>query len=407
MLTRILVAAVAFLAYLAPPTDAQCFGPDGLDSGPCCTPVNLTLPPLPTLTIPSLGICWNNCNVSTQTCNQTIVFSPTPGATCGQFVAPIGVLDCSSNLVMWGYASLDYTRTWVENTPPPVNEYQVWRFAVKVDMNGVQPTPSCPTPTCIPGSSPLTAFFYGYIDYALNCTTGAWESSIVLFHGCDAFTHDPFYSCAPGSFHPNLEFAIVGPHTTAAPFVPSPVPTPTGVMLEEAMRSTWEPLPGMCLAEEKIVQGDVLATYTGCFCGGTTPMNTSVAVQGSGSCGGRFSTLNAWPTVPWYDLVTTGIGRWSTATTYPGPEAASVAEGVFLYGTDGACSASGALETSVDIFYGGITQNGFTVVPPAGVILTQNFYDLASNYSVVLPGPFTFPLLGCVAPTAHVLYFNL
>ena len=52
---------------LAAPIGAQCAGGDNLDGLPCCTPVDLALPTLPDVSLQSQGICWDDCNVASQT----------------------------------------------------------------------------------------------------------------------------------------------------------------------------------------------------------------------------------------------------------------------------------------------------------------------------------------------------
>lgn len=53
------------------------------------------------------------------------------------------------------------------------------------------------------------------------------------------------------------------------------------------------------------------------------------------------------------------------------------------------------------------TAKGFTVVVPAGVMLTQNFTDLASNISFTPPTMPVFPLVGNVNPTRNLIYVNV
>jgi hypothetical protein len=410
---RNLLAPLGILALgvlsLAPPADAQCFVPDGYDSAPCCSNVTPTLPTFPASSLPGKGICWTNCALSGQVCTKISLGAPIPStATCTQYTSILDVFDCSSGAtLMKGVVTLDYTRTWNEQVPTSSLPIQVWRFAAKVDIvSPLSGTPACPVPSC--ALTPIsTAFYYGYVDYSLDCVTGAFDTVIVLYHGCDEFTHKPGFSSVPGAYHPNSTFAIVAPDTAANPFVPGVNLPTTGVLMNEAMRSVTPNAIGTCLAEEHIQQGIFQPLVSGCLCplSLAPPQQSGVRLSASGMCGGSFQSLNLWPAAPWYELVTTSIGRWTNTSTYPGPEKASVAEGLLLY--TNICSTSGAIETSFDIFYGGFTGGGQSVITPGpGPTLTSNFLDLASNYSNLVTSPVVFPLYGTVAATDHLIYVN-
>ena len=395
------------LGALAPAAAAQCLVPDNLDSAPCCQPVPLDLPQFPPIAMVAQGDCWTACTPPLTNCLRVSVAPPSPTANCGSFVAPMDVSDCGATPMMIGELVLDYTRTWSERPAGALIEYQVWRFAAKVDLFPVTlgVPPMCPMPDCLGPNTP--AFFYGYVDYALNCATGAFESSLVLFHNCDDFIHDPAFSSVPGAFHPGRTYAIVGPDTAANPFVPTSAPPPPAApLVAEAMRSMVSLIPGVCLAEEPIVGGLWAPLITGCLCplNFVPAQNAGVLLDGVGACGGSFKSVNLWPTLPWFDLTTTSLGTWTTGASYPGPERVSVAEGLLRY-TD-PCGPAGAPVNSADVFYGGLTEKGYDVIPTPGVTLTPTFLDLASNFRAVLPGPVPLPLFGSVGPTDHLIYVN-
>lgn len=401
-----LSAAVLTLFALVPTSQAQCFGDDNLGSVPCCTPTFANLPTFPATSLESQGICWDACQLSAQTCMKVSLGAPMP-SLCSTFTAPIETFDCAGAPLLKGLVTLDYTRTWEETPVIGAAPTQVWRFAAKVDMAAsTVATPGCPVPACslLPGS---TAFYYGYVDYALNCATGAFDTAIVLYHGCDKFIHDPAYSSVPGAFHPTRTFAIVGPDTAANPFVPGIALPPGGALLNEAMRRVTPDPIGSCFAEEHIQQGVFQPLITGCLCplGFQPPQQAGNHLEATGICGGAFKSLNLWPLVPWFELTTTSIGRWSNGSSYPGPEHASVAEGLVLY--DDACDPTGITLQTFDIFYGALTQGGYAIPPTPVMVLTDRFLDLASNYSLPTSLPVVLPLFGKVAPTDHLIYVNM
>ncbi len=400
------VYLVAILGMFTVAAEGQCLLHDNLDTGTCCASVNVVLPSnFPNIGTQAKGICWNSCAVSAQTCNFVSVTPPTPTPICSVYKAQIDVSDCAGQSLMTGALVLDYTRTWEESVVAGQADYQVWRFVAKVEMSKANTLPaSCPTPACLDSVS--DCFFYGYVDYARHCQTLAWESSLVLFHGCDDFQHKPVFSSTPGVFHPGESYAIVAPDTVANPFVPALAPPIGGGLVAEAMRSLSN-FPGTpCFTEDFLVSGQFTPDQTGCVCPlGNTPFQYTTAVMdGVGFCGNAFGDLNLWPTFPWYDVVTASIGTWTTPASYPGPERVWAAEGLFRYGD--VCNATGVIEKSFDIFYGAITEQGYQVLPTPIHLLTQNFVDLASNYTAPTSGPYPFPIYGFTIPTEHLIYVN-
>jgi hypothetical protein len=399
-------AAALTLALFVPATSAQCFGPDGLDSAPCCTPVLANLPPFPPLSMDADGICWNACMLSNETCIRLDLSPPVP-ITCSKYSAVLNVTDCAGLPLLKGTVTLDYLRTWTENAVPGAAPNQVWRFAAKVDLVGsAVASPLCPVPPCAltPGAS---AFYYGYVDYSQNCATSEFDGVIVLYHACDKFIHNPPFSSVPGSFHPAATYALVGPHTPMNPFVPTIMAPPGGILTAEAMRRVTPNPIGMCNAEEPVLQGIFQPLIAGCLCplALVPPLQSGNHLSGTGMCGGAFKSLNLWPLTPWFELTTTSIGRWSNALSYPGTEHASVAEGLFVY-ADPCPNPTVPPTSSFDIFYGSLTQGGYLVAPSPIGLLTNRFLDLASNYSVPVVSPVVLPLFGRVGPTDHLIYVN-
>ncbi|QDU65437.1 hypothetical protein [Engelhardtia mirabilis] len=394
---------------LTPSAEAQspCFLFDQLESAPCCAPVNLSVPAFGPGAMPATGLCWNACGLAGQNCISVDWDPIAPTPLCGHYVTKLRVTDCSGIVLMSGALELDYTRTWEETAVPGTVGTQVWRFAAKIDFGGsFTATPVCPVPPDL-GPYP-TSFWYGYFDVAEDCFAGTVENALVLFHNCDAFTHHPTLSSQPGTFHPTSTYAIVAPDTPGNPFLPTSAPLPGGPIVAEAMRRLDPSLPpGVCLAEEPVLQGGLIPIGSGCLCplSLAPAQNTASTLFGNGVCGGSFLSLNFWPVAPWLDFTTASIGTWTTTASYPGPERVSAAEGVFLYRD--VCDPTGVLAQSIDVFYGAVTQGGYLVLPTSPIApTTDRFIDLASNYSHTLPAPVTFPVFGTVKPTKHLIYVN-
>ncbi|MEM7310596.1 MAG: hypothetical protein AAF682_28225 [Planctomycetota bacterium] len=409
-----LVTALLTSTLLAGAAGAQCFVPDGL-SGPCWEPTDANLPDFPGAQLPGLNICWDACDPTAETCLQVNIDNPMQ-VSCDQYIAELITFDCAGMPLLTGKVTLDYTRTWQEIGASPNIQYQVWRFVAKVDLAQVIAgiDPGCPIPNSL--GTYETAFYYGYMDFARNCFTGEWEHSLVLFHNCDAFQHQPGISSKPGVFDPGTTYAIVAPSTSANPFVPAAMPAPGGSMVAEAVRLSADPAIGGCVNEERISQGVIQPIGQGCMCPFALfpGQVTARHIEGIGSCptpigpGSSFRSLNVFPGFPWLENVTTSIGSWTTTSSYPGPEAAWVDEGVYLY-DDSCATAAGTPSLFADLLYGASTSKGFEILFDStfGAPLTENFTDLASNVSFPVGTPLPLPLVGDVKPTRHLIYTNI
>ena len=407
------LTAAVFLS-LAPPSSGQCFNPDGLDIGGCCQPAQANLPSFPQAALPGLGICWNNCNPVSQT-DLRVDWNAPVNPTCAQYTTTVTVIDGTNGMALLsGPMVLDYTRTWTEVNPNTGNLVQIWRFVAKADLSPLSTTgtPPCPVPPClIPVGPYQTAFYYGYVDYAQECTgTAGFENALVLYHGCDWFQHKPGISSRPGAFHPTMSYAIVAPHSAANPFVPANLPAPGGPLVAEAMRKV--SVPGAtCVTEEYIGGGDLLPFVVGCMCPPSLAAGqvTLSLYRGFGTCPDSTgvpslfeSLFVAFPTLPWPYLVTTSIGTWTGAGTYPGPEVAWVDESLMKYRDS--CLSKDYFE----VFYGATTDQGWTVIPTSPIFPpTQRFKDMADNYSAPVVGAHPLPLLGHIMPTDHLIYTNV
>jgi hypothetical protein len=355
------------------------------------------------MTVPSLGVCWNGCNVA-GTEDLRLSWSPPAQVLCGEYVSQLTVSNAAGIPVLSGLLVLDYTRTW-EEIDDAGNTTQVWRFAAKVDLaanTGVPPSP-CVTPSCIAPVGPYaTSFYYGYLDYE-NCdpATTLWESALVLFHNCDRFIHRPGLSDKPGVFHPGGSYALVAPHSAAQPFLPMNNIAPGGPLVGEATRNVPTSALMPCIVEDRIQAGNITPLAAGCVCALTSnpKQQTLRQVTGTTGCGGGFASVKMpFPSTPWFHMVSTSIGSWTSGASYPGKETAWVDEGVFI--VQDACTGDFA-----EFKYGGSTRDGWTPVLPVP-ILAVNFTDLADNYTAPLFGPYPFPFIGSVYPTDHLLYMN-
>jgi len=410
MIRRCLALLTVCLGLLVSAASAQCLGPDGL-SGPCWTPATANLPAFPGVQLPSTGICWNQCQPQ-QLCVVLNVATP-QFVACGRYEADLRMNDCVPNPWLGGRMVMDYTRTWEEVTPttPPLR-YQVYRFTVKVDLmlvgGALHP---CLTPACL--ATVPTAFYYGYMDYAFDCSTGAVETALVLFHNCDAFIHHPF-SVFPGAFHPGTSYALVGPSTVANPFVAAISAPPGGPMIAEALRNVPQ-LPGLaCTTEDPIANGVVNLLGAGCGCqfAAAPPQLTARRITGVGSCvdaaglSSSFASANTMPNFPWFHMMTTSIGNWTTPFGYPGEEVCWVDE-VPIFFKDRCSAAAGGPGAFGEVYYGGSTDKGWPIVPNPAQPLSERFTDLASNTSWKVPGPAPATFMGRVLLTRNLIYFNV
>ena len=410
---RAFLGAAFLAATLAPTASGQaCFGPDNL-SGPCWQPTQANLPSFPAFDLPALGLCWKDCTLAGEELAKIEVGAPVFNL-CGQYRAPVTVIDSTGAPVLVGDMIMDYTRTWDEVAPFAPAPVQVWRFAVKIDFGSS--TPSATAPCYVPAehAAGLKSFWYGYVDYAHTCTPDGFKESLVLFNNCDRFTHKPGFADVPGVFNPDSTRAIVAPHTAVNPFAPVVTLPPAGPAALEAVRNAADPLlGGTCITEERLSAASVQTLGQGCLCPPAAAGNLfAQRMKGVGTCGvpgaaggSSFDTLNLFPFAPWFNVMTTSLGRWTSPATYPGDETVSVNEGLFLY-TDSCAIATGLPATSFDIFYGASTDEGYPVLGPAGTFVTRKFVDLASNFSADITLPVVFPVLGSVRPTKHLIYLN-
>jgi hypothetical protein len=387
-------------------------GPDGL-SGPCYASVPPNLPVFPQWTNSGTTACFNACVPAPQE-PLRISAAPPNQITCGKYISPVVISDSTGAAILGGDMHMDYTRTWEEFNPGPGGgQFQVYRFAVKVDLMLQGGAGSaCSIPSCLPATG--KAFYYGYMDYAFQAGVLSPATVLMLFHNCDRFIHNPGLSSAPGVFHPATNYAMVWPSTSANPFVASTSPASVGPMAGEATRLRSPLGSAACIAEDRLSMGNMNLIGSGCACPlSPFPLQvTARKINGKGFCPdtlgnpGLYASLSLTPTFPWFHLVGSSIGSWTTAASYPGPERVWADEGLFFV-RDAVSDVLTGQRKFGETYYGGSTEGGFTVVPSAvNPTITPRMTDLASNVSLPLPGPIALPLFGATSLTRSLIYYN-
>jgi hypothetical protein len=315
-----IVAAAAFALLgttFAPNASAQCFGPDKLDGGACCSVATINAPRCPNFSQDSLQICWNNCNIDAINTCTAVWSSPTPNEDCRNYSKRLRLKD-AANVVKWnGRIKFRYSRTW-EETDTTGSRRQIWRYLTNGDLRptaaaGAAP---CPVPPCTaPNGNKVR--FTGYVDYAVDCTGGLREFAWMLNHDCDTIDHAPGFARA-GAFHPNRSYTYVGP---AAGFVVSPLqPVEAGGGFFEAVRRISRAAGStidMCDFEER-AQHSLTPNTSFCLCFTGSPSNqyTFSDLVISGNCG--TTATSGGPFIP--DYLTKGIGSWTIPGVFPGLE---------------------------------------------------------------------------------------
>jgi hypothetical protein len=368
------------------------------------------LPKFEKFELPGAGLCWKDCAVPPKD-KLTIRVEAPQESPCGQFKAEMAVRDSGGNVALAGVLRLDYTRTWEEFNPKNQTSHQIWRFVARVDLSSTDDVNVCWRPSCL--NTFPTAYFYGYVDYAMNCESGKWENVIVLHHACDGFIHDPQLSDRPGVFHPGESFSLVAPDFPTNPFFPGSFQAPFGPFDVEAVRNVNNLFaPGRCTTEEHVT-GNMEFLNQVCLCPPAIPgPQTLLPFNGVGTCPrddglpSSFQSLDLSPTFPWIHMVSHSIGSWSTDVSYPGEERVWVDEVVFVY--HDSCAALKGPADFLDVSYGASTNFGWPVmaIDEGGGVLTREFHDLCSNYSESLAAPLPFPFVGSVFTSDHLIYVN-
>jgi hypothetical protein len=334
--------------------------------------VTPSAPRVPNFKQDSLSICWKGCNVDAIDACQVVWSGPTPADDCRNYAKRFKLKDAAGTVKWNGRIKFRYSRTWIE-TDFAGNQYQVWRYLANGD---VRPTAAaggtpCPVPPCAPLNGNKVRYT-GYVDYALDCSTGLREFAWMLTHSCDLIDHAPGFPRS-GAFHPDRAYTFVGP---AAGFVVGALqPVESGGGMLEAVRRIAR-IPGTtldtCEPEERIQHG-MTTINTFCLCGALgDPAQYAISdVAIAGSCG---TTVNSI-TTPLPGYVTMGLGIWTDPTKFPGPEILRWNAAAYAYGDP----CDGVVRN--EVFFGVTTHRGW----PAETVPDPVFP------SVPLPGIFVDP----------------
>lgn len=377
------LVVLAVLSLLHSPARAQCVS-DGLETVPCCTPATATLPTFPPISDSVKYIGFRDCDPQTDVNLCVEIDAPIPaasgGTVCGIYVIKFTVRLCGGGMEqIWkGTLRAQYSRNWQE-TDASGDTIGVWRFLLNGDFRPTAYLLSLPVatnPAIVPPCSPSFGnnfYVAGFIDYALNCTTGTWTAAWSINHECDPIHHAPGSArpAPPLGFHPRRSYAWVGPGAT---FVADPVfaRTAAGTTTQEAIRwNDWSSLPAICTGEETVSTADldVVDAYCPCDPPGLNPQYDETTVSFSGACGSSGATvpLSALP------FLQKRIGSWTSASIYPGLKDLALAMGDLEY-ADGCTGIP-----STEFFEGVSTFGGFSATTYAGDPLGRQSLDIGSS----------------------------
>jgi len=374
---------ILFLALgaVAPPAGAQCVT-DGLDSQPCCTPVNAVLPVFPAINDSSKYVCFKDCSPQIDQNLQVMINAPVPvnsgGIICGLYLIKFTVKTGGGQTLWTGNLRAHYSRNWqeIDATGQTIG---VWRLLLNGDfrpstflLGQSQASNPCVVPPCR-ASFNNRVYVAGYIDYAFDCTNLTWNAAWAFGHECDVI-HHPLGSPRPapaGGFHPTRSYTWLGPGTT---FVVDPITTPTAVgnVVQDNVRwNDWASLPNICLGEEQ-VGGQMTILNQTCPCNpnpGALPQYDETDLRLMGACG--TSAVTILPAI--VPLLQKRIGSWTNPSVFPGQEFLCLVSGDIDYGNG--CN----LLSSTEFFEGVTTIGGNFAIGYTGTVLERQFVDLASS----------------------------
>jgi hypothetical protein len=408
MRTRVLAACLLLAASSA----AQLCPQDDGFAGPCCAAPAPVFPAFPVMTTLGKGGSLINCNPNC-VWNTTTTIAPVQ-ILCDYWLFNVSIIGGApaDPSIPGGFMLGKYARTWTETGP--FGPIQVWRFLVNMDAAYVFPTAIipgfCQYPFSVLPPFNLPAHYYGHLDYAYTCTTGAWEISYAMTHLCQHEAHAPF-SAQPlpiPATLPNRTYHFVAP----ANFVFGDCPAPQGVILGDSQRSSTLFPVYQCQTENQIVQGSLNTAFQTCECAGATPVVppsiyehqnlfatvvgcgvaqpvTQIPIPGILPTGLRFQAIGSW------------VGAAGGIATYPGPECVGTYLGVLAF-TD-ICSTPTPAPFHIALGTG--TTGGYPMIPfnnPLGLAFTQAV-DLAN----VLLLPTFAPGIGALYASDRVWSFNL
>lgn len=289
LITILAIVAGIGLATFAPGrADAQCIGPDNMDFiGQCCVQSQPNLPQFPQIKQDIQYISWRNCAVVKRRGLCVDIGVPVPHMLPGGVPAGCGVFDIPWRTRTCGAAQRDvftgvligtYARTWMEDTDGVQGvDTQVWRILINGDLKASQFLLNqfglnAHIPQCLHDFGDLV-YWYGYIDYRLNCQANVWKVEWMLDHECDRYHHNPDSGRpAPAvGYHPDRTYTFVGPSL----FVPTiAIPAALGPLVQENTRTLLyvsATAPVICFRDDPIRDGFMEVIQNVCLCAAGAP----------------------------------------------------------------------------------------------------------------------------------------
>jgi len=409
-----LAAAIAVSAcVVSTGAQAQC-GPDGFTvPGACCAPTLPTLPSFPPIQYGGQGNCITNCGPTNPFPVNITISAPAP-VFCDTYIL---IVNITGTVTINGLLVGKYLRTWDEvgTTGTP---RQVWRFLINGDLTYTLTPPvgtPCPVPKIAAGG--MAVHFDGHIDYARDCGTTLFSSSVSMAHLCGDFEHASWSpNPIPANPNPDTVYAIVGP----LPFVWGAGAPPAGPLLGDAVRSVnynlvASPAIWQCESEVATLGGAIanIAQYCPCANAALPPGPTPWTEQQlnfqygcNAALGSAYTSLAFPPLVP-TGLSAIPIGGWAMpAGTFPNSRRLHPYFGI-AHSPD--ICVAGALP--FHITYGVMTSFGppgtVTPPPPGATFTSIHFLDL-ENTLVLVPGaPFVAIGFGGLSLASRVWSLNL
>lgn len=355
------LAGVGVLASTAVTAVAQCPLPDNLDGGACWGATAATLPEFPALEAGVRGLCWLECTLEADRSLTLEIDAPrqarharqAPVPLCSYYIARYTVTDGAGTALWSGVIRMAYARTWYETGPG--SDYQVWRFLTNGDLRptaAAGATP-CPVPPCAAAFN-NKVHFTGYVDYAMDCVTGAFTSAGALGHEVDSVDHFAGFPRS-GTFHATRSYDFVWP---AAGFTPETLAfwPPSPYAMSGTLRPLdWSVLPASSqieIYESPITDANIVKLPGEQFClGGSSAGFSTYPIYldaTSGACGYRVAGAGGARTI-----LCRSIGSWTDPDVFPGAELLFLARGN-LNLTDPCRPRSRS-----EYFSGVMTQRGF------------------------------------------------
>ena len=379
----------------APPAAAQCFGPDGLDIGPCCAPALPDPAALPGASLPGPRHLLGPLHGTSSACSRCP--GPRRPSPCGEYTTPLTVVD--RHLRPADPDRQDACWTTRARGSRSIPRASPRRSGASPRRPICRPCPARPAAlpdaqlhrAGRPAPHRLLLRLRGLLGLRGRRARGERARALPR---CDRFIHAPGLSDKPGVFHPGQSFAIVAPHSTRAALHARPTHrrrrparrrghAHTSTCRACRRRSAWSRTAstqgahapaGRRLrehhdhqpqaADAAALHGHDLPAPTRPACPAAGPRSTSTSRRCRGS-------------------------TWSPRASARGPTPTST-RARSSPGWMRACSSTRtrARGDLVELKYGGSTPGGWTALLPVAGGRHASFTDIADNYTAPLPGPY-------------------